>query len=116
MPHPRLRSYRFALSLLMFSGRRHSHDCPESARAKGLQAPWQPFTQARRPCTCVLDRLAAVSCTSVTCPFCKSAVSCPHVSGAALQQFPCPTCGENLIVLNPEVRPTDEVPVLVRRT
>ena len=49
----------------------------------------------------------------VTCPFCKSAVSCPLVSTDALQQFPCPTCAENLIVLNPEVRPTDEATVAV---
>jgi predicted RNA-binding Zn-ribbon protein involved in translation (DUF1610 family) len=49
----------------------------------------------------------------VTCPFCKTVISCPVASGDALQQFPCPTCGENLIVLNPEVRPADGVTVAV---
>ena len=47
----------------------------------------------------------------VTCPFCKTAVSCPLVTDSALQQFPCPICGENLIILNPEARPTDEATV-----
>ncbi|MBI4001439.1 MAG: ankyrin repeat domain-containing protein [Nitrospira defluvii] len=45
---------------------------------------------------------------TVTCPFCKTAASCPLVPDSALQQFPCPSCAENLIVLNPEARPTDE--------
>jgi ankyrin repeat protein len=44
----------------------------------------------------------------VTCPFCKTAISCPPVSDSGLQQFLCPSCAENLILLNPEARPTDE--------
>ena len=45
---------------------------------------------------------------TVTCPFCKTSVSSPFVPDSTLQQFPCPSCSENLIVLNPEARPTDE--------
>ena len=113
-PLQRLRSYRFALSFLMISDRHRDHDCTASARAKGLQAPWQPFTQAqhllhlhpRAACRRIMHR-------AVTCPFCKTTVSCPLVSDSALQQFPCPSCAENLIVLNPEARSTDEDTVTV---
>ncbi|MCE3225110.1 MAG: protein of unknown function, contains Ankyrin and Tetratricopeptide repeat [Nitrospira sp.] len=48
---------------------------------------------------------------TVTCPFCKTPLSCPSVSDSSLQQLPCPFCTENLIVLNPEARPTDEAMV-----
>jgi predicted RNA-binding Zn-ribbon protein involved in translation (DUF1610 family) len=45
---------------------------------------------------------------TVTCPFCKTGILWPHESDSGLQQFPCPSCAENLIVLNPEARPTHE--------
>ena len=50
---------------------------------------------------------------TVTCPFCKTTGHCPLVSDSALQQFPCPSCAENLIVLNPEARSADEETVTV---
>lgn len=45
---------------------------------------------------------------TVTCPFCKTRLSYQSVPDSSVQQFPCPSCAENLIVLNPEARPTDE--------
>ncbi len=48
------------------------------------------------------------SAQTVTCPFCKVVTSCALVSDDPLHQISCPSCAENLIVLNPEARPADE--------
>ena len=45
---------------------------------------------------------------TVVCPFCQAVTSCAPVAGLPLHQFPCPSCKENLLVLNPETRLTDE--------
>ncbi len=50
---------------------------------------------------------------AVICPFCNTTVSGLPVSGPAPQQFPCPFCAENLILLNPEARSTDDTTVTV---
>lgn len=48
------------------------------------------------------------SAQTAACPFCQAITSCAPVAGLPLHQFPCPSCKENLLVLNPETRPTEE--------
>lgn len=48
------------------------------------------------------------STRAIACPLCKAVTSCAPVPDNPLQQFPCPSCAGNLVVLNPETRPTDE--------
>lgn len=45
---------------------------------------------------------------TIVCPLCQSVTACTLASDRTLQQLPCPSCAGNLIVLNPETRPTDE--------
>lgn len=48
------------------------------------------------------------SARTIPCPLCNTVISCPIVPDRPLQQLPCPSCDGNVIVLNPEARPTEE--------
>ena len=52
------------------------------------------------------------SAQTVVCPFCQTLTSCALVVGVPLLQFPCPSCQENLLFLNPNEQPADEEPVV----
>lgn len=44
---------------------------------------------------------------TVTCPFCQAVTSCASSPGRLLHQFACPSCRENLLVLNQRTQETD---------
>ncbi|HQV46181.1 MAG TPA: ankyrin repeat domain-containing protein [Nitrospira sp.] len=48
------------------------------------------------------------STQAVVCPFCQTLTPCAPVAGVPLHQCPCPSCNENLLILNPDGQPADE--------